>query len=89
MWNSLTDCVLFCFCLQVLQFNVEAGTWTQIGKLQKSRSYHAITEVNLAAFVCVGNLNSVKQENKITNIIITKELGVQIYLNLQLVIILS
>ena len=73
----------------MLQFDVEAGTWKQIGKLQETRSYLAIAEVNLAALGCVGNLNSVKKENKITNIIITKELGVQIYLNLQLVLILS
>ena len=62
MWISLTDCVLSCFCLQVLQYNVEAGTWTQIGKLQKSRASHAITEVNLAAVCPVGNLNPVKKK---------------------------
>ena len=44
-----------------------------------------MTEVNLGV-VCIGtgNLNPVKQENKIIN---TKELGVQINLNLQLVIL--
>ena len=83
MWNSLSDDVMSCFCLQVLQYNVEAGTWTQIGKLQKNRGWPAITEVNLGAVGCVGNLNPVKKENKIINIIITRELTVQIYLNLQ------
>ena len=63
MWNSLTDRVLSCFCLQVLQFNVEAGAWTKIGSLQKGRHDHAIAEVNLAALGCVGNFNPVKQEN--------------------------
>jgi len=36
---------------EVLQYNVEAGTWTQIGTLHRSRSSHAIAEVNLDA-VC-------------------------------------
>ena len=85
VWNSLTDCVMSCFCLQVLQYNVEAGTWTQIGTLQSSRGFHALAEVNLDA-VCrpVGNLNPVKQENKIINIIITKEFSFPIYLNVPL-----
>ena len=72
-----------CFCLQVLQYNVEAGTWTQIGTLQSSRAHHALAEVNLGAVGCVGNLNPVKQENKIINII------VPIYLNWQLVILIQ
>ena len=83
MWNSLSDDVMSCFCLQVLQYNVEAGTWTQIGTLQKSRGFHAIPEINFAVVCPVGNLNPVKKENKIINIIITRELTVQIYLNLQ------
>ena len=58
MWNSLTGCVLFCFCLQVLRFNVEAGTWTPIGSLEHGRAYHGIAEANLNA-LCrpVGNIN--------------------------------
>ena len=71
----------------MLQYNVEAGAWTQIGTLQKNRGFHAITEVNFGAVGCVGNINPVKKENKIINIIITK-LSVQIYLNLQLVILI-
>ena len=75
MWNSLTDCVLFCFCLQVLRFNVEARTWTQIGSLEHERGYHGIAEANLNA-LCppVGNLNPVIKDINIINIIITKEL---------------
>ena len=90
MWNSLTGDVMSCFCLQVLQYNVETGTWTQIGTLQRTRVNHAIAEVNLDA-VCrpVGNLNPVKQENKIINIIITKEFSFPIYLNWQLVILIQ
>ena len=64
MWNSLTVCVLSCFCLQVLRFNVEARTWTPIGKLQHGRYLHAIAEANLNA-LCppVGNLNpSIKRK---------------------------
>ena len=85
VWNSLTGDVMSCFCLQVLQYNVETGTWTQIGTLQSSRGFHALAEVNLDA-VCrpVGNLNPVKQENKIINIIITKEFSFPIYLNVPL-----
>ena len=65
--NSLTDCVMSCFCLQVLQYNVEAGTWTQIGTLQMRRAFHAIAEVDLGA-VCrpVGNLNPVKIKSSIS-----------------------
>ena len=78
-----------CFCLQVLQYNVEAGTWTQIGTLQSSRGFHALAEVNLGAVGCVGNLNPVNKENKIINIIITKEFSFPIYLNWQLVILIQ
>ena len=53
MWNSLTDCVFSCFCLQVLQYDVEARMWREIGKLQMRRYMHAITEVNLGD-VCTG-----------------------------------
>ena len=55
-----------CFCLQVLQFNVESKTWEQIGTLKRARAYHAVAEVNLDV-LCrpVGNLNPVKTENKI------------------------
>ena len=83
MWNSLTGCVLSCFCLQVLRFNVEARTWTQIGKLEHKRANHAIAEANLNA-LCppVGNINPVIKDINIINIIITKELCVQIYVNL-------
>ena len=60
--------LLTCFCLQVLQFNVESRTWKEIGKLQLKRYYHAIAEANLIA-LCqpAGNLKIVK---KIINIII-------------------
>ena len=58
MWNSLTERVLPCFCLQVLQFDVEARTWTQIGSLERGLRYHAIAEANLNALCSpVGNLN--------------------------------
>ena len=105
VWNSLTDRVLSCFCLQVLRFNAEARTWTQIGSLEHRRSYHAIVEANLNALCppvgninpaikrhqhhqyhyhqgTVGNLNPFKKDNRIINSIITKELCVQIYVNL-------
>jgi hypothetical protein len=36
---------------EVLQYNVEAGRWTQIGKLKRRRVEHAVTEANLGA-VC-------------------------------------
>ena len=58
LWNSLTDCVLSCFCFQGLQFNVEARTWTQIGKLQMRRVHHGLAHANLSALCrSVGNLN--------------------------------
>ena len=89
----------------MLQFNVEARTWTPFGKLQHGRAHHAIVEANLNA-LCppvgnlnpaieihqhrqyhyhqgpVGNINLAIKENKLINIIITKELCVQIYVNL-------
>ena len=42
----------------MLRFNVEARTWTPIGKLQHGRDSHGIAEANLNA-LCqpVGNLN--------------------------------
>ena len=60
VWNSSTDCVLSCFCLQVFQYNVESRTWSEIGKLQIKRVDHAIAVVNLAAFGCVGNHNPIE-----------------------------
>ena len=49
-----------CFCLQVLQYNVDGrGAWTEMdGKMREGRSAHAIVEANLGA-VCfgIGNLN--------------------------------
>ena len=45
----------------MLQYNSEAGTWTQIGRLQKGRYAHAIAEANLGAVGCSGNRN---QENR-------------------------
>ena len=30
---------------QVLEYNVEAATWTEIGNLETGREYHAIAEV--------------------------------------------
>ena len=48
-------------CLQVLQYNPSDSSWTQIGSLKRGRAYHAITEVNLAALGCVGNLNPIIQ----------------------------
>ena len=89
----------------MLRFNVEARTWTQIGKLQHGRASHGIAEANLNA-LCppvgninpaieihqhrqyhyhqgpVGNINPAIKDINIINIIITKELCVQIYLNL-------
>ena len=64
-------------CLQVLQYNPYNTAWTKIGSLKKRRAYHAVAEVNLAAFGCVGNLD-LKQENKIINIIFTMEICVKI-----------
>ena len=58
-------CVISFFCLQVLQFNVEARTWTEIGRLESGRNNHAIAEVNLRSIGCVGNLNPVKKEEKV------------------------
>ena len=41
----------------MLQYDVEARTWKQIGKLEQGRAYYAIAEANLVA-LCqpVGNL---------------------------------
>ena len=54
-----------CFCLQVLQYNVDGGgAWTEKdGKMREGRSAHAIVEANLGA-VClgIGNLNPNKME---------------------------
>ena len=41
------------FCLQVLQFNVEARTWSEIEPLKEERYGHAIAEVNFDAVGCV------------------------------------
>ena len=59
----------------MLQFNVEAGTWTQIRSLEHGRARHAIAGANLDA-LCrpVGNINPVIKYINIINIIITKEL---------------
>ena len=55
-----------CFCLQVLQFDVESRTWKQIGTLKRGRVLHAVAEVNLDVFCRPdGNFNPVKTENKI------------------------
>ena len=55
--------LMSCFCLQVLQYNIDAGgTWTQMGgKMKFARRAHAIVETNLAA-VCfgIGNWNQNK-----------------------------
>jgi hypothetical protein len=47
----------------VLEYNVEASAWKEIGKLATRRSGHAIAEIG-----CIGNLNPVKIGKKITNI---------------------
>merc|ERR1712130_22114 len=38
---------------EVLQYDVEAESWATIGNLEQKRSFHTITEVNLAAVDCV------------------------------------
>ena len=53
--------------LQVLQYNPSEDAWSQIGSLKRERVGHAISEVNLFAVGCVGNLNLLK----ITNTVIT------------------
>ena len=48
-----------CFArFQVLQYNDKTQTWSEIGKLENARQYHAIAEANLR-LVCfgIGNLN--------------------------------
>ena len=35
--------------LQLLQYNVAADTWSEVGRMEKERYYHAIAEVNLGA----------------------------------------
>ena len=64
-WNSLTDDAMSCFSLQVLLFSPSTNAWTQIGKLQIGRSFHAIAEVNLHA-VCfgIGNLNPIQNKSQ-------------------------
>ena len=52
MWNNPTDHVISWFCLQVLQYNAKAGTWSEMErKLKRARRYPAIVEANLRA-VC-------------------------------------
>ena len=66
VWNSLTDGVMSCFSLQVLLYDPNTNAWTEIARLKTRRSFHAITEVNLGALGCLGNLNPVKKkEHKI------------------------
>ena len=50
-------------CLQVLEYNVEAETWTEIGNLEIGREFHAIAEVNLGDVGCVGNPVSKSKQN--------------------------
>ena len=35
--------------VQVLQYDGTAGTWSEIGRMQKARSYHAVVEVDIGA----------------------------------------
>ena len=52
--------------LQVLQYNVEAGSWSQMGRLKRGRYAHAVVEANLAAvFAASGNLNTILKKGKI------------------------
>jgi len=58
---------------EVLQYNVEAGRWTQIGTLQRRRFEHAITEANLGA-VCrpigLGDSNAATTTNGLDPLLI-------------------
>ena len=52
--------------MQVLQYNVEAGSWSQMGRLKRGRYAHAVVEANLAAvFAASGNLNTILKKGKI------------------------
>ena len=35
--------------VQVLQYDGTAGTWSEIGRMQKARYYHAVVEVDIGA----------------------------------------
>jgi len=58
---------------EVLQYNVEAGRWTQIGKLKRRRVEHAVTEANLGA-VCrpvgLGESNAATKTNVLDPLLI-------------------
>ena len=45
--------------VQVLQYDGTAGTWSEIGRMQKARHYHAVAEVDGALFCPVGQTNKI------------------------------
>ena len=45
--------------VQVLQYDGTAGTWSEIGRMQKARYYHAVAEVDGALFCPVGPTNKI------------------------------
>ena len=47
---------------QVLEYNVAAATWTEIGNLETARAFHAIAEVPCP----VGNINPVNRNTQIS-----------------------
>ena len=54
--------------LQVLQYNVEAGTWSEMGKLKRGRYAHAVVEANLGAvFAASGKINSIFKKEKFSS----------------------
>ena len=51
-------CDILYVCLQVLQYDVKTGTWTQLAeKMKEARGYHAIVEANLAEVGCAAGGN--------------------------------
>ena len=53
--------------MQVLQYNVEAGTWSEMGKLKRGRYAHAVVEANLGAvFAASGKIHTILKKGKIS-----------------------
>ena len=44
--------------LQVIEYDVVSGKWSEVGHMQRGRYSHAIVGVDLGAFCQIGNLKS-------------------------------
>ena len=48
--------------VQVPQYEETAGTWSEIGRMKKARSYHAVVAVVDVSFYCYGIVGQTKKK---------------------------